>query len=121
MLFRSDPGSATPLVERIADPHLPQFGAEWDAAWEQELRQTALGRLRQVINPKHFQIFDLFALQGRPAREVAFRLGVSVPRVYFVRQRVSGLLGKEMNRLARGEILPSSPGSTQGMAAGRPA
>lgn len=108
-----DVASATSLIERIADPHPPQFGAEWDAAWEQELREAALGRLRQVLNPKHFQIFDLFALQGRPVREVALRLGVSVPRVYFVRQQVAALLRREMNRLARGEVLFPIPGATR--------
>ena len=98
-----DPTSATPLIQRVADPHPPDFGAEWDAAWEEGLRRAALDRLRQVVDPKHFQIFDLYAVRTRPAREVALRLGVSLPRVYLVKQRVSALLRKEMQRLARGE------------------
>ena len=74
---RDELTSATPLIERVADSHSPEFGAEWDTAWEEGLRQAALDRLRQVVDPKHFQIFDLYALRGRPAREVALRRGMS--------------------------------------------
>lgn len=99
-----DRTSATPLLERVADPHPAPFGAEWDAAWEESVRQAALDRVRQVIKPKHFQIFDLSALQSRPVREVALRLGVSVPRVYWVRRSVAARVKREMQRLARGEV-----------------
>lgn len=104
-----DRTSATPLLERLADPHPVAFGAEWDTAWEEGVRQAALDRVRQVVHPKHFQIFDLFAVQGRPVREVALRLGVSVPQVYWVRRSVAARVGREMQRLARGELRFATP------------
>jgi len=102
---RSDPaddgggGSATPLIERIPDPRLPDFGGEWDATWRAHLQQVALERVRQSIDPKQYQVFDLYALKDRPACEVAERLGVSRARVYVIKQRVGSRLRKEIQRL----------------------
>lgn len=103
-----DPSSATPLIERVPDPHPPDFGSEWDAAWECQLREVALGRVRQTVDPRHFQIFDLYALKERPAREVAARLGVSVACVYVVKQRLQSRLRKELQRLVRRATEPGN-------------
>lgn len=93
--------SGTPVVERIPDPRPPDFGADWDADWEAHLQKIALERVRDSIDCRQYQIFDLYALKERPAREVATRLGVSVARVYLVKQRVQARLRKELQRIER--------------------
>src|SRR5947209_12423472 len=36
---------STPTIERIPDPAVTEFGAEWDAAWEKNLLAQALERV----------------------------------------------------------------------------
>lgn len=108
-LVRSDPvpedpaeGRANgPDLDRIPDPHVPDFGAEGDATWVRGIERAALDRVRRSSAPEHFRIFDLYVLKGRPAREVAARVGVRVARVYLVKQRLSARLRREARRLGR--------------------
>lgn len=96
-----DDTGGTARIDRIPDPRVPDFGAQWDAAWEGNLRQAALDGVRQSIDPGQFQIFDLYVLKQCPAREVAQRLGVGTARVYLAKQRVGARLRREMRRLER--------------------
>jgi RNA polymerase sigma-70 factor (ECF subfamily) len=89
----------TATINRIADPAIIEFGAEWDAAWDNNLLARALERLRSRIDERQFQVFDLNVLKGWPAAEVAQTLGISVARVYLTKHRVSAALKKEMVRL----------------------
>jgi RNA polymerase sigma factor (sigma-70 family) len=45
-----DDGSRTATVNRIADPTVPEFGRQWDLAWEQNGFQLALEQLRHEID-----------------------------------------------------------------------
>jgi RNA polymerase sigma-70 factor (ECF subfamily) len=93
--------ASTATVERIPDPNVPQFGAEWDSAWEKTLFSHALERVRSQIDERQFQIFDLYVLKGWPATDVAQTLRISVARVYLAKHRVSALLKKEARLLER--------------------
>jgi RNA polymerase sigma-70 factor (ECF subfamily) len=94
----SDMGS-TATIERVPDPGVPEFGAEWDAAWEKNLLALALERVRGHIEERQFQVFDLYVMKGWPPTDVAQTLGISVARVYLTKHRVSVLLKKEVRRL----------------------
>ena len=94
-----DHTAGTSTVERIPDPNVPQFGAEWDSAWEKNLCSQALERLRGQIDGRQFQIFDLYVVKGWPATDVATTLGISVARVYLTKHRMSILLKNEVRRL----------------------
>ena len=89
----------TATIERIADPSVIEFGAEWDAAWEKNLLTQALERVRDQIDERQFQIFDLNVMKNWSAAEVAKTLGISVARVYLAKHRVSAILKKEIARL----------------------
>lgn len=95
-----------PLIERIPDPQVPDFGVDWDEAWKRSLERAALERIRQSVDPVQFQIFDLYVLKERPAREVAARVGVGVARVYLAKQRVTARLRREVRRLEAIDRLP---------------
>ena len=43
----SDDTASTATIERIPDLNVPEFGAEWDAAWEKNLLAQALERVRK--------------------------------------------------------------------------
>ena len=97
--LRSDDTASTGAMERIPDPGVPEFGAEWDAAWEKNLIATAMERLRERIDERQFQVFDLCVTKGWPPGDVAKTLGISNARVYLTRHRVTTMLKKEVKRL----------------------
>ncbi len=99
-LPRSDTAS-TATIERIADPAVPEFGAEWDSAWEKNLLAQALEPVRDRIDERQFQVFDLCVAKGWPPADVAQTLGISVARVYLTKHRVSALVKKEVQRLEK--------------------
>lgn len=101
----SDDQAAT--IDRIPDPAIPEFGAEWDAAFEKRSSPSP----SSVLTTAKFQIFDLNVLKERPAAEVANTLGITMARVYFTKHRISATLKKELARLENqsSDRLPSIP------------
>jgi RNA polymerase sigma factor (sigma-70 family) len=62
--------------------------AAWEEEWQRNVFQAALARVRQRVNPKHFQVFDYCVLQNMPASEVARRLGLTAAQVYLNKHRM---------------------------------
>jgi RNA polymerase sigma-70 factor (ECF subfamily) len=98
---RRDADTGTGTIDRIADPAIPEFGAEWDAAWEKNLVTQAMEQVRAKIEERQFQIFDLYVMKGWPPGDVAKTLGISIARVYLTKHRVAGLVKKEVRRLEK--------------------
>jgi RNA polymerase sigma-70 factor (ECF subfamily) len=102
---RTEPRSAlddgTATVERIADPNVPEFGAEWDQAWEKNLLAQALERVHRRIDERQFQVFDLCVTKGWAPAQVAQTLGISAARVYLTKHRVLAQVKKELGRLEK--------------------
>jgi RNA polymerase sigma-70 factor (ECF subfamily) len=97
----SDDTGRTTTVERIPDPSVPAFGAEWDSAWERNLFTRALEIVRGRIDERQFQIFDLYVTKNWSAEDVARTLGISVARVYLNKHRISAAIIKETRRLEK--------------------
>jgi len=79
-------------VEQLPAPSLTpdaQIDAVWEEEWRENLFQAALTRVRQRVNPKHFQVFDYCVLRNVKAPEVARMLGMNAAHVYLARHRVS--------------------------------
>jgi DNA-directed RNA polymerase specialized sigma24 family protein len=66
-----------------------RFGAAWEQEWEQAVFDAAVARVREQVNPKHFQVFDYCVRQSWPAGKVAATLGMNIAQVYLARHRVS--------------------------------
>ena len=102
---QAEPGSTThdgtATVERIPDPSVPEFGADWDLAWEKNLLAQALERVRGRIDERQFQVFDCCVTKGWPPAEVAQTLGITVARVYLTKHRVLAQVKKEVRRLEK--------------------
>lgn len=96
-------------VESLPDPASGAVDTVWDQEWEHHMAQLALDRVKHRINPEHFQIFELFVVQGWPASKVAEALEVSIPLVYVTRHRVASLLKKEVKRLSDGGLGAPDP------------
>lgn len=91
----------TPTVERMPGTEGEWLEAMWEEEWKKDLFERALEHVKPRVDEKQFQIYDLYAVQGWPARDVARSLGVSTARVYLVKHRVGRLLAAEVQRLRR--------------------
>ncbi len=86
-------------LEMVADPAISRLEQLWEAEWQQNLLSAAVERIRRQVKPKHFQIFELYALKEWPAGKVARILGVNLAQVHLVKHRVGNLVKKEVRRL----------------------
>ena len=71
----------------------------WDAEWKEHLLEKAMERVKASADGGQFQIFQLHVLRNIPAREVAKRLGVKLPEVYFAKYKISAMLRKQVKLL----------------------
>jgi RNA polymerase sigma factor (sigma-70 family) len=95
----TDEERATDVIEQISDPASTQIEAVWDAEWQQNLMDAAIQRVKRQVKPKHFQVFELYALKEWPAGKVARALSVNVAQVHLIKHRVGNLIKKEVKRL----------------------
>jgi RNA polymerase sigma factor (sigma-70 family) len=93
----------TPLLERMADPVGMELEALWEKEWDKSLLETALDRVKRAVDPKQFQIFDLYVLKEWPVMKVAQALRVNPGGVYVIKHRISRLLRREFERLQHDE------------------
>jgi RNA polymerase sigma-70 factor (ECF subfamily) len=96
---RSTDDRLTATIERVPDSRIVDLDAVWEASWKENLFDAAVARVKKIIEPKQFQIFDCYVRKEWPAQKVAERLGVSVGQVYLARHRVGTLLKKEIRAL----------------------
>lgn len=73
----------------VAADSTGEFGEAWEQEWEQAVLDAAVARVREKVNPKHFQVFDYCVRQGLPAGKVAATLGMNIAQVYLARHRIS--------------------------------
>lgn len=60
----------------------------WDASWEEMVLDQCLQQVRAEVESSTIRAFELFALQGRPAADVAGELGMSRNAVFIAKHRV---------------------------------
>lgn len=91
----------TATVERVADPHGLQLEQIWDEEWELNLVETAVDRVKRRVDPKHYQIFDLYVVKKWPVSKVAKTLKVNPTAVYLSKHRINTLIKKEIAYLRK--------------------
>jgi RNA polymerase sigma factor (sigma-70 family) len=99
---QSDQASRTVTIDKVPDPTRYGFDAKWDDDQREHNRQTALDRIRDKVNPKHYQIFYAHVIQGWTADEVQKTLGVTIAQVHKVKSRIMKQLAKEAERIKKG-------------------
>ncbi len=99
---RFDETGKTGLMEKVPDPASLEVAASlWDKEWEQNLAAVAMERVKAKVEPRTFQMFQLYVLKEWPARKVAKSLGVGATSVYVAKHRVSALLEEEVRALQK--------------------
>jgi RNA polymerase sigma factor (sigma-70 family) len=73
----------------------------WESEWKAQLLDAAINRVREHANARQFQMFHLHVCKGLPARDVAERLEVKLPEVYFAKYKLSAAVKREMKRLEK--------------------
>ena len=94
-----DSTAGTATVEQIADPRQSELEAIWDEEWEKNLMHAAAERVKRQVDPRQYQVFDLYVMKEWPARKVASALKVNIGRVYLAKHRIGGMLKREINCL----------------------
>ncbi len=80
---------------------LPEGGEEdWEAGWQRQVFAWACEQVRRDVSAATWQAFWRTAVDGRPGKEVAADLGLTIAAVYHARSRVLARL-KELVRSAQ--------------------
>jgi RNA polymerase sigma-70 factor (ECF subfamily) len=95
--FREADETAT--IERVPDPNAKGFEEVWNEEWEANAMEVALNRIKNEIDLKHFQIFDLYVMKGWKASKVSRTLKVSIGVVYLAKHRVERRLKREIAKV----------------------
>lgn len=91
----------TATIEQAPDPATQNLDAVWDAEWEQQLLDAAIQRVKQKVNPEHYQIFHLSVFKEWPVQKIVRELDTSAAQVYLARHRVGALLKKEVRAIEK--------------------
>jgi RNA polymerase sigma-70 factor (ECF subfamily) len=79
------------------------LGQQMEAAYEQELMEYALVRVRPRVHPHTWEAFRLTALEGLSGANASAKLGMAVTSVYKAKSNVLKLLEADVHYLEGGE------------------
>jgi len=98
-VFQREEPLATQVLETAAQTTHFDLELIWDQEWQKHLLETAMDKVKRQVSPKHFQLFHLHVVKRMPAKEIAQRLRVKLPEIYFAKYKVQRLLQKEIKYL----------------------
>jgi len=105
----ADDSTRTSTLERVPDPATFNLDAYWEEQWQKNQLRAATEKVKCLVSPKQFQIFELYVLREWPVAKVARLLSVSAGQVYLARHRISRLLKTEISRLEKRSLSRRSP------------
>ena len=89
-------------IEEIPEPASDdKFDASWEEEWRRHIFTQAMLELRNQVQSNTFAAFEMYAVQGRPVKEVADFLNMSVNSVYVAKNRCIESLKEIMENLER--------------------
>jgi RNA polymerase sigma-70 factor (ECF subfamily) len=68
----------------------------WEEEWRAAVLRQCMRQVRAEVEPKTMQIFECFALEGRPAEEVAAKFDTSPNAVFGAKRRILGRMKELM-------------------------
>ncbi len=83
-------GSGDTATQHLLEQHSApaEQESEWDSEWEQRVFAWACEQVRKEVSASTWQAFWETFIEGRPSKQVAEGLGLSVAAVYLARRRV---------------------------------
>ncbi|HBN79280.1 MAG TPA: hypothetical protein DD473_26375 [Planctomycetaceae bacterium] len=82
------------MINELEDPH-SQISKLWDLEHNTHVTRYLLDKVESQFQPKTWQAFLQFAIEGNPATQVADRLGISENAVFIAKSRVMAELRKQ--------------------------
>lgn len=73
----------------------------WDAEWETNLLEAAVAKAKRQVDPKQYQIFDLYVHKEWPPEKIAKAFTIPVGQVYVAKHRVTEKIRQEVERLQK--------------------
>jgi RNA polymerase sigma-70 factor (ECF subfamily) len=86
-------------VGEFRDPNIRTPDSIWEEIWRRQVLEVALENLRERVDTRHFQAFELHIAQGLSPGTVARQLELSRAHVYLIHFRLKKLLKAEVARL----------------------
>ena len=86
------------ILAQLEDPH-SHLSQQWDREYEVHMTRQLMRMLRPQFSEQTWQAFELLALRGNTAAEVASQLGLTENSVYIAKSRVLAKLRQEGRRL----------------------
>ena len=91
----TDSDTGMEAIQSLPDLASQEMEAVWNEEWEKNLLGVAIDRVKRKVDPKQYQIFDLYAMKGWTVSKVAQTMNVNPALVYLVKHRVGSLIKKE--------------------------
>jgi len=92
---RPDDSGDTNTIDRIADPHESDFEKVIDDEWDRAFLAATLKRVKEMVEPIHYQIYDSYVLKERAAEEVSKTYDVTKQVVFNVKSRVGKIVQEQ--------------------------
>jgi len=96
--------TGTSEIERVPDPSSLRLDEVWDKDWEQNLIEAACERAKRKVDPKQYQVFDLYVFKNWPVSKVARTFGINAGQVYLIKHRIGAVVKKEVAYLKKTPI-----------------
>jgi RNA polymerase sigma-70 factor (ECF subfamily) len=71
----------------------------WEAEWKSNLFKAAVANVKQRLDPKKYQIYDLQVNKGLAAEKLAVLLGLSVGEICEAKRDIEEMIQAEVRRL----------------------
>jgi len=81
-----DNSHTTRFLNKVPDDH--SMSEIWEAEWARAILGQAMKEVRQQVKPQTMEAFELFAIKGLPAEQVAKQLGMTENAVWIAKNRV---------------------------------
>jgi RNA polymerase sigma factor (sigma-70 family) len=88
-------------LENLPDPGASVPDSYWDEEWERNVFEAAMERTKQRVDPKLFQVFDLYVIKEWTVAKVCEVMSVNAAHVYLAKHRVSKILKKELQTVGQ--------------------
>ncbi len=85
-------------IEELADPS-SSLSKQWDAEHDLEILEGAQQLIRSEVQPRTWEAFQRYAVDGKVAAEVAAELGMTVNSVMLAKARVMRRIRETVNGL----------------------
>lgn len=89
-------------IDTVQEPAADaKFDSDWDDEWKRHMFTQTMDELKSQIQASTYTAFEMYAIQGRPVKDVADFLNLSVDSVYVAKNRCIAALKEIIKELEK--------------------